>query len=198
MSTSRSRGAPGTEDNDVPVESGDFNRRFRVESFDKAFAHALLQPRLIERLLQSDTRDLEVDIAGDQVTVRSTGLVKGYEHVERQLNLAVAVADLIPRFVEAKWGPSGDRSLGARDGNAWSPSQVASKERNGIARAALVCAFSVVLFPVGIALGHRALVAARRGEASNGQIAAFALSVSYLWFLVAALAFGNWAFHWGL
>lgn len=83
---------------DIQFESDDFNRAWRVESRDLAVAHAIVNPRLMERLLRSDARGESLRIEGTSILswalgATDTGALAG------RLGLLVAVVHAIPRHV---------------------------------------------------------------------------------------------------
>lgn len=83
---------------DVVLESEDFNRAWRVRAADERVAHAILHPRLMERLLRPDAVGRSVRIEGTDVLCWSPGSPRT-EAVAARLTLMAAVADAIPRFV---------------------------------------------------------------------------------------------------
>lgn len=83
---------------DIQFESDDFNRAWRVESRDLKFAHDIVHPRLMERLMRPDARGACLRISGTDVlswTVGSTST----ERIAGRLGLMAAVIDSVPRYV---------------------------------------------------------------------------------------------------
>ena len=83
---------------DIQFESEDFNRAWRVRSPNPKFAHAVVHPRLMERLLRPDARGVCLRISGTDVltwTVGSTDLDK----ISARLGLMTAVIESVPRYV---------------------------------------------------------------------------------------------------
>jgi hypothetical protein len=58
---------------DVDVESHEFNQRWRVRADDPRDAHALLNPRVIEALLQIGDSHVAFTIAGDRAVLWDDG-----------------------------------------------------------------------------------------------------------------------------
>lgn len=83
---------------DVDVESYEFNQRWRVITNDQRYAHAVLDPRMIERLLQLDVQGLAVRIDGGAVYVWSMGR-KGVDTLARRLGVVSGIARHIPKHV---------------------------------------------------------------------------------------------------
>jgi hypothetical protein len=81
----------------LDVESDDFNRRFACRATDLAVGHAILHPRLVERLLAEPAAP-PWRIEGTSVLTWSTG-VTSVDRVDRRLALLAAIADAVPRHV---------------------------------------------------------------------------------------------------
>lgn len=96
---------------DIDFESEEFNRAWRVQSRDPRFAHAVVHPRLMERLLQPDA-STPVRIEGADVLTWSPGPQR-VELIEPRLAVLTAVADAIPRFV---WQQNGYDPLNRQSG----------------------------------------------------------------------------------
>ena len=83
---------------DIQFESEEFNRGWRVASRDLKFAHDVVHPRLMERLLRPDARGVCLRISGTDIltwTVGSTDL----ERISGRLGLMTAVIESVPRYV---------------------------------------------------------------------------------------------------
>lgn len=83
---------------DVDVESYEFNQRWRVITNDPQYAHALLDPRMIERLLFPDVEGLGVRIDGGAVYVWSMGR-RDISDLARRLGVVSGIARRIPDHV---------------------------------------------------------------------------------------------------
>ena len=82
----------------VHVESAAFNERWVVVSDDERAAHALLTPRMIERLLQPDTDDLELCFAGRWVLTEQPARTSVPDYA-RHRRIVAEVAELVPDFL---------------------------------------------------------------------------------------------------
>lgn len=89
---------------DLTVEWEDFNARWRIRSHRGRFAHAVLHPRLMERLSRPDTDGLSVLVEGADVVVHTAGRTD-LERVERLARVALDLVDLLPTFVQADHPP---------------------------------------------------------------------------------------------
>ena len=83
---------------DLDVESYEFNRRWRVLCNDPRYAHAVLDPRMVERLLKPDALDLAIRIEGGAVMAWQAGRM-GTDTLARRLGVLTAVARRIPAHV---------------------------------------------------------------------------------------------------
>jgi hypothetical protein len=92
---------------DLDVESYEFNRRWRVLCRDPRYAHAVLDPRMVERLLQPDALELAIRIEGGAVLAWQPGRV-GTATLARRLGVLTGVARSIPEHVVREY-----RELGA-------------------------------------------------------------------------------------
>ncbi|WP_144016184.1 DUF3137 domain-containing protein [Demequina sp. NBRC 110052] len=103
---------------DVDVESHAFNRRWRVIASDQRYAHAILDPRMIDRLLQSDLEGVSLRIDGGAVLLWSPGR-RGTEDLARRLSVLTSVARRIPAHVVREYAEAG---LARGEGRPISPS----------------------------------------------------------------------------
>ncbi len=91
----------------LKVESHDFNERWKIhtERHDPRYAHALLTPTLIERLLSDDAR-VAGNVIFHQGWVISVVPVAQHrvETLDARLRFLAAVADAIPAFVADAFG----------------------------------------------------------------------------------------------
>lgn len=103
---------------DLEFESEDFNRQWRVEARDEKYAHDVLHPRTLERLVRPDARGLSLRLAGTDVISWAPGATDP-ETLAGRLGVMRALVDGIPRFV---WLDNGyDPSSGRRTDEAWPP-----------------------------------------------------------------------------
>jgi len=83
---------------DIQFESDDFNRAWRVQARDLKFAHDVVHPRLMERLLRPDARGVPLRIEGMDVLTWTSGATR-LEAIGPRLSLLGAVVDAVPRYV---------------------------------------------------------------------------------------------------
>ena len=89
---------------EVLVESAEFNDTLRVTGDDVRFTHAVLSPRVIERLLQPDSLGLELRIEGATIVHWRLGNPEPAS-TERALAVLADVVDALPPFVWQPWEP---------------------------------------------------------------------------------------------
>lgn len=83
---------------DIQFESDDFNRAWRVAAADPKFAHDVVHPRLMQRLMAPDAVGARLHITGTDIV----GWAPGYTNpvgIPRRLALMQAVIDSVPRYV---------------------------------------------------------------------------------------------------
>jgi hypothetical protein len=83
---------------DIQFESEDFNRAWRVRAGVARFAHDVLHPRTMERLLRDDARGLSLSIEGTDLLCWTTGVPR-WEALAGRLTVMHALIDAIPRYV---------------------------------------------------------------------------------------------------
>jgi hypothetical protein len=83
---------------DIQFESDGFNRAWRVESRDLPVAHAIVNPRLMERLMRPDARGESLRIEGTSILSWAFGATDTAALAHR-LGLLAAVVHAIPRHV---------------------------------------------------------------------------------------------------
>ena len=88
---------------DIQFESEDFNRAWRVRASDAKFAHDVLHPRMMERLLAGDAQGLSIWILGTELLCWVPGGAD-LEAVDERLAVLDAIVDAIPRFVWLEHG----------------------------------------------------------------------------------------------
>lgn len=93
---------------DIDFESAAFNAEWRVKAGDRKYAHDIVHPRLMERLLWSDAKGLAIRIEGPYVYAWSAGR-RGPEDLARRIGVLTAVARQIPDFVYREFKEVHDR-----------------------------------------------------------------------------------------
>ncbi|MDM7854640.1 hypothetical protein [Cellulomonas alba] len=83
---------------DLDFESDDFNRTYRVDATDPVTAHAVIHPRLMERLLQPDARAVAWRIDGRRIVAWRPGSAQP-DRITPALTLLADVVRSIPRHV---------------------------------------------------------------------------------------------------
>ncbi len=83
---------------DVEVESHAFNERWRVRANDARYAHAVLDPRMVERLTWLDVEGASIRIEGAAVYVWGSGR-RGTEDLAKRLGIVAAIARRVPAHV---------------------------------------------------------------------------------------------------
>lgn len=89
---------------DLEFESADFNQRWRVEARDARFAHDVLHPRILERLVRPDATGLNLRLVDTEVLCWAPGS-PDLSTLARRLGVMRAIVDGIPRHV---WLDHGD------------------------------------------------------------------------------------------
>lgn len=104
---------------EVDLESAAFNDRWRPSGEVLRYTHAVLNPRVMERLMQADTEGLSVLLEGPHLVVY--GRVSfDLAHSDRMAEVAFDLRDLL-RPVRDMTKPSNWRGLGYRPGTSWLP-----------------------------------------------------------------------------
>ena len=83
---------------DIQFESEEFNRAWRVESRDLKFAHDVVHPRLMERLMRGDARGISLRIGGTDILTWTEGGTD-LERIAGRLGLMTTVIESVPRYV---------------------------------------------------------------------------------------------------
>ena len=97
---------------DVEVESHEFNRRWRVITDDPRYARAVLDPRMIDRLVAEDANGLMLRIEGGAVYTWQPGR-HGADALARQLAVVTGLARRVPQHVIREYRKLG---YGVKDG----------------------------------------------------------------------------------
>ncbi len=124
---------------DIDVESHEFNRRWRVMTNDPRYAHSVLDPRMVERLLHTDVEGLAIRIEGGAVYVWSMGRQSSV-NLARRLGVVTGIARRIPEHVIREYRElgylvqRGDAATRAMGGPAWAtePGALTSRRYTGI------------------------------------------------------------------
>lgn len=98
---------------DIDFESAAFNARWRVKAGDAKYAHDIVHPRMMERLLYSDAEGMAIRIEGSAVYAWAVER-RGPEDLARRLSALTAVARLIPEFVYREFKEVHDRLVEAQ------------------------------------------------------------------------------------
>lgn len=83
---------------DLDVESREFNDRWKVACVDERLAHAVLTPRMIERLLEPDLQGNAIAIEGRALWMATLG-VSDLSDLDASVAQLHSIADLIPPFL---------------------------------------------------------------------------------------------------
>ena len=100
---------------DIQFESEEFNRRWRIQARDHKFAHDVLHPRLMERLLRPDAGGTSLRIEGTSILCWSSGIQRT-ERIAPRAALLCAVVDAVPRYVWQDHGHDPGYDPGSRFG----------------------------------------------------------------------------------
>lgn len=93
---------------DIDVESHAFNEHWRVVCDDPRYAHAVLTPRMVARLLEPDVAELAIRIEGSALLCWQAGR-QGTEKLTRKVAALAALARRIPRHVVIDYRLSEER-----------------------------------------------------------------------------------------
>jgi hypothetical protein len=93
---------------DVDTESDEFNRRWRLVSHEPRAALEVMQPLVLDRLLDDDAQGLTIAWDANAAMAVSKGASKDFAAVERALDVLVDVADRMPAY-QTKSGARGAR-----------------------------------------------------------------------------------------
>ncbi|WP_062465304.1 hypothetical protein [Demequina soli] len=91
---------------DIEVESHAFNERWRVIARDRRYGHDVVDPRMIERLLQWDAEGRALRIDGGAVLMWSSGR-EGVDTLAKRLDVVSGVARRIPAHVLRRYADEG-------------------------------------------------------------------------------------------
>lgn len=97
---------------DIDFESADFNRTWRVRATDRKYAHDVLDPRMLERLIQPDAVGAMIRIEGGAVMTWQAGRA-GLDGLAVRLGVLAAIARRIPDHVLREYT---ERGLALRQG----------------------------------------------------------------------------------
>ncbi|MFW7415456.1 hypothetical protein [Demequina sp. SO4-18] len=124
---------------DLDVESHEFNQRWRVLCDDPRYGHAVIDPRMIERLLYSDVEGRAVRIEGGAVYVWNPGR-QGADGLARRLAVVSGIARRIPAHVIREYTElgyrvrRGDAATRPLEGPSWAtePGALTSRRYTGV------------------------------------------------------------------
>jgi len=177
-------------DDILDLESAEFNERFRIMADDRRYAHAVLTPLMMERLLQDDVRGLAIAIDRDRVIAWRPASRFSTRRIERRLAVLADVAALIPSHVLVSYGKEADASAFKRGEKK--PDKAATR-KNWLVTAAIV---TIPLTPLSLAFANASIRASQRGEADNVFTAR--MIAAYEWGFIAVILgliigmFGGW------
>jgi hypothetical protein len=184
-------------DDILDLESAEFNERFRIMADDARYAHAILTPLMMERLLEDDVRGLAIAIDRDRVIAWRSASRFSARRIEKRLGVLADVAALIPSYVLAAYGTEGDAASEKGDESAFERGGEENDEnatrKNWLAVAAIA---TIPLTPLSLAFAHASIRASQRGEADNVFTAR--MIAAYEWGFVAVIVgmmiglFGGW------
>ena len=95
---------------DIQFESEDFNRAWRVRADDAKFAHDIVHPRLMERLLRPDAEGVSLRIEGQDILSWASGAPR-LDVVAGRVGVLCAILDCVPRYVWLDHGYDPDAQL---------------------------------------------------------------------------------------
>lgn len=121
---------------EIHVESHEFNQRWRVVCRDPRYAHAVIDPRMMERLLWSDVQGMAVRIEGGAVLEWAAGR-QGAADAARRFGAVVGIARRIPDHVVREYierGHGVGHDAGPLRGPDWAttPGALVSRRYTGI------------------------------------------------------------------
>jgi hypothetical protein len=93
---------------DIDFESAEFNAAWRIKAGDAKYAHDIIHPRMMERLLRADAQGMAIRIEGMAVYAWAANR-RGPDELARRLGVLTAVARLIPEFVYREFKEVYDR-----------------------------------------------------------------------------------------
>jgi hypothetical protein len=93
---------------DIDFESAEFNAAWRIMAGDARYAHDIIHPRMMERLLWSDAHGMAIRIEGSAVYAWKADR-RGPDDLARRLGVLTAIARLIPDFVYREFKEVRDR-----------------------------------------------------------------------------------------
>lgn len=169
----------------LDLESAEFNERFRIMADDARYAHAVLTPLMMERLLRDDARGLAIAIDRDRVVAWRPASHFSTRRIENRLEVIADIAALIPAHVVSAYGQEADASAferGDRSVFASGRSDENATRKNWLATAAIV---TIPLTPLSLAFAHASIRASQRGEADN--VVTARMIAAYEWGFIAVI-----------
>ena len=93
---------------DIDFESAEFNAAWRIKAGDAKYAHDIVHPRMMERLLWADAQGMAIRIESSAVYAWRVDR-RGPDELARRLGVLTAIARLIPEFVYREFKEVHDR-----------------------------------------------------------------------------------------
>lgn len=100
---------------DIQFESEEFNQAWRVQAHELKFAHDVVRPLLMERLMRADARSVSFRIEGDTLLIWDDGRTN-LDRIGPYSFMMAAVVESIPRFVWQDHGYDPPITSNAREG----------------------------------------------------------------------------------
>ncbi len=168
-------------ESEVATGYPEFDKRWRVVCRDPQFASAIVTPQLVERLLAERSAIVPV-------TIDNQGLYTWapvHRATKHDFQAVLTVLADVAEIATQRLGQleRGEVSLASSPApmqqTGVAPKPKKRKNRNYLAILSVILPLTIVLVPVGIALGHLAIRASRRGEATNHRWAVVGLVFGY-------------------
>lgn len=168
---------------DVFLESSDFTERWRVMCPDVRYAHAVVHPRMMERLLALGDDAFPVTIDGDKVFTWARQESAKADDVAPRLTLLRDVVALVPPHVWREYGRrvgSAAPGAGVDAPGAARAFLVPVRDKNLWGRVSLLLSLTWILAPLGILVGYSAKRNVEKGLASNMRTARAGIVLGYV------------------
>ena len=167
---------------DIFFESTDFTARWRVMCPDVRYAHAVVHPRMMERLLNLGDNGFPVTLDGDKVFTWARQESAKEADIAARFSLLRDVVALIPPHVWREYGrPVGSVTPGAGAGAPGTARSflVPVRDKNLWGRVAVLLSLTWILAPIGILVGYSAKRNVKKGLASNLKTAQAGIVLGY-------------------
>jgi hypothetical protein len=200
------RGHEAPSGSDIEMESMDFNARWRVMCTDLKYAHAVLHPRMIQRLLEPGADFAAITIEGASMFAAYPNSGKAKATIPTEFDLLCDLIDLVPPHVWREFGGLASRPM-PQDPTALAFAEmvaahevvrpqgyamVGDRAKNLQGRLAVLLSLTFFMAPLGIIMGHRGLRSVRLGTANNpktarvGIVLGWVLTILFVLMIVAA------------